>query len=454
MLHRSSQHRLNISGIKSHVFFKDIEWDTLHTLAQPPFIPVISSLEDLTFFSATPEEEEDEEYDEEDGEEDKDFLFIGYTFTENLVQPAEQPKELEKEYLELKEKVKEYEKQTGTEQLAQARLDELEKENKMYKRELEERMATERQARLGMDILKEENKQARLEIDALKEENKQVRLELDTLKEENKQVQLEINTLKEENRQTMTCKIELENKVFCLEANKQENLTEHKQYITTLTQEIQRANNALKMEKKEHKGSVEKCQKELEELKTENKRIDTSSIGKSKIISVMWQRDRENLYNVQQSLEDSESQLAWTRREMTRLKKEIKSYQMQTFEQQIINKPEKREIIEIPYNLMDSSKFNRRRRRVGLSSSVSSLHSKDFLFNRHSVNDTKKKVLQKQIEIEKEFIASTQRTLTARLRLSHSKTEFDQELQNSIDRSNSKISLLQYKLQQEKINFK
>jgi hypothetical protein len=38
--------------------------------------------------------------------------------------------------------------------------------------------------------------------------------------------------------------------------------------------------------------------------------------------------------------------------------------------------------------------------------------------------------------------------MAARLKLSRTKTEFDQELQKSIDRSNSKISLLQQKLQQ------
>lgn len=58
------------------------------------------------------------------------------------------------------------------------------------------------------------------------------------------------------------------------------------------------------------------------------------------------------------------------------------------------------------------------------------------------------KEIESQIKIEKEFIASTQRALTARARLSRVKTEFDQELHESIAKSNAKILNLQEKLKQ------
>lgn len=58
------------------------------------------------------------------------------------------------------------------------------------------------------------------------------------------------------------------------------------------------------------------------------------------------------------------------------------------------------------------------------------------------------KEIESQIKIEKEFIASTQRALTARARLSRVKTEFDQELHESIAKSNAKILSLQEKLKQ------
>jgi chromosome segregation ATPase len=55
--------------------------------------------------------------------------------------------------------------------------------------------------------------------------------------------------------------------------------------------------------------------------------------GRSLILSTMWQRDRESLKNVQQALEESENKLAFAKRQVIRLKKEVKCFQKYTFEQ-------------------------------------------------------------------------------------------------------------------------
>ncbi|KAG1313977.1 hypothetical protein G6F64_001830 [Rhizopus arrhizus] len=511
LLHKSNQHRLGHHGaseIKSHPFFKDIQWDTLHTSYTPPFIPVISSLDDLTFFSATPENDEDDEEDEEENLEDKDFPFIGYTFTENL-QPTEckyqESEELQSTIVSLKEQL-EKEKQSNKKNMDA--LKQLEREKRSWQLDLQTnsvKLKAEEEKRFK-ELLEREREQWQSNIYALKEENKQLVLRHEEqLKQERQNWKSRLQTQqtnisKEEKRHKEQLEKEQKNWLISLDAlneEKEQLIAKHKEELKEHIEQVEKCKaqiilleeqqfkiieqqqekyNKLESENKrlesEIKKTVERYKRQLEVLKIEQSQKATlqSDVGKqSKIMSIMWQKDRDNLRTVQQALEASESRLALTKREIARLKKEIKCYQTSSFEQQMKDDKlerrmtENQDAINLVYNLIDNSKggalSNRRRKRVDVSlsfsSSLSSLGSKELNKSRvHSIDDSNQliKNTQNQIRVEKEFIASTQRTMAARLKLSRTKTEFDQELQKSIDRSNSKISLLQQKLQQYELN--
>jgi myosin heavy subunit len=62
---------------------------------------------------------------------------------------------------------------------------------------------------------------------------------------------------------------------------------------------------------------------------------DTNLLGESRsILSTMWKRDREFLKQAQDALETSENQLAFAKRQVLQLKKEVKCLQKCSFEQQ------------------------------------------------------------------------------------------------------------------------
>ncbi|PHZ07262.1 uncharacterized protein RHIMIDRAFT_109972 [Rhizopus microsporus ATCC 52813] len=229
----------------------------------------------------------------------------------------------------------------------------------------------------------------------------------------------------------------------------------------------------LKAQEQEYQANVQQLhlelnslQQKLQEMQQENQNRscqDELSNNKSKILSVMWQRDRDHLHSVQQTLADTESNLAAAKREVARLKKEIKYYQMNILhkEKKLYFPMEVNDDVSMIPNLIDSIKapMTRRRKRINLSASLSNLSSlatrdisSDHKMNsiKSSINDKQVKEIESQIKIEKEFIASTQRALTARARLSRVKTEFDQELHESIAKSNAKILNLQEKLKQLK----
>ncbi|KAG0795433.1 hypothetical protein G6F21_002102 [Rhizopus arrhizus] len=501
------QIQMKILHPKPNIYI-DIQWDTLHTSYTPPFIPVISSLDDLTFFSATPENDEDDEEDEEENLEDKDFPFIGYTFTENL-QPTEckyqESEELQSTIVSLKEQL-EKEKQSNKKNMDA--LKQLEREKRSWQLDLQTnsvKLKAEEEKRFK-ELLEREREQWQSNIYALKEENKQLVLRHEEqLKQERQNWKSRLQTQqtnisKEEKRHKEQLEKEQKNWLISLDAlneEKEQLIAKHKEELKEHIEQVEKCKaqiilleeqqfkiieqqqekyNKLESENKrlesEIKKTVERYKRQLEVLKIEQSQKATlqSDVGKqSKIMSIMWQKDRDNLRTVQQALEASESRLALTKREIARLKKEIKCYQTSSFEQQMKDDKlerrmtENQDAINLVYNLIDNSKggalSNRRRKRVDVSlsfsSSLSSLGSKELNKSRvHSIDDSNQliKNTQNQIRVEKEFIASTQRTMAARLKLSRTKTEFDQELQKSIDRSNSKISLLQQKLQQYELN--
>lgn len=74
----------NAQDLKSHLFFKDIDWQTLHACGTPPFIPSIKSQDDITFFAAStnnPDEEEETDDENDDDYLDKHLPYIGYTYS-------------------------------------------------------------------------------------------------------------------------------------------------------------------------------------------------------------------------------------------------------------------------------------------------------------------------------------------------------------------------------------
>lgn len=439
MLHKSNQHRLGHHGaseIKSHPFFKDIQWDTLHTSYTPPFIPVISSLDDLTFFSATPENDEDDEEDEEENLEDKDFPFIGYTFTENL-QPTEckyqESEELQSTIVSLKEQL-EKEKQSNKKNMDA--LKQLEREKRSWQLDLQTnsvKLKAEEEKRFK-ELLEREREQWQSNIYALKEENKQLVLRHEEqLKQERQNWKSRLQTQqtnisKEEKRHKEQLEKEQKNWLISLDAlneEKEQLIAKHKEELKEHIEQVEKCKaqiilleeqqfkiieqqqekyNKLESENKrlesEIKKTVERYKRQLEVLKIEQSQKATlqSDVGKqSKIMSIMWQKDRDNLRTVQQALEASESRLALTKREIARLKKEIKCYQTSSFEQQMKDDKlerrmtENQDAINLVYNLIDNSKggalSNRRRKRVdvslSLSSSLSSLGSKELNKSRY-----------------------------------------------------------------------
>lgn len=52
----------------------------------------------------------------------------------------------------------------------------------------------------------------------------------------------------------------------------------------------------------------------------------------------------------------------------------------------------------------------------------------------------------KEIKKEQSFISSTNRTIAARLRLSRTRSEIDQELERSLQLSNKRLAMLESKL--------
>lgn len=228
--------------------------------------------------------------------------------------------------------------------------------------------------------------------------------------------------------------------------------------------------------------------------------------GRSLILSSMWQRDRDSLRNVQQALEESERKLAFAKKQVIRLKREVKCFQNYTFEQErnseapIKGDHYNENSFHIPHNVMDYSDKKSPTHRsiptgkttakktplpitpphnaVDYFSSVSSMGSiiteknldmlnnntpllkeakiRPVYVNRDSyskkdsapsaISDSDALIM-KEIRKEQNFINSTKRTIAARARLSRSRCEIDQELERSLELSNKKMIALQSKLE-------
>ncbi|KAG2233680.1 hypothetical protein INT48_009424, partial [Thamnidium elegans] len=386
LLSKSKHDRLkDPSHIKLHPFFKDLDWDTLHTTAVPPFIPSIKSLDDISFFASTnnqdeEEEEEEEEEDDDDEEEDedvdRDLPYIGYTYSCNalsnilalqenvgdnnnnrtyltqlrqkLIQPEEDKKIrqydkeistlkaqlIEKDYIIDTMKQKEQCMQTETENL-QSLLDQKDTNiNTQSQRiqHLESKLDT---------TIKQEITNYQQTITSLQRE---LEHKVPLLEKENKQLSTEISTLRQQLLHQSTEISSLEQQLLC---QSKDHLSQFKNQDTDYTMLINRAQseiNELKQELAKLQNStttrfIKRTNKSLPIIPTIT--TTTSSIsqeyspaqGRSLILSTMWQRDRNSLKTVQQALEASENKLAFTKRQVQRLKKEVKCFQKYTFEQ-------------------------------------------------------------------------------------------------------------------------
>ncbi|RCH98313.1 hypothetical protein CU098_000618, partial [Rhizopus stolonifer] len=199
-------------------------------------------------------------------------------------------------------------------------------------------------------------------------------------------------------------------------------------------------------------------------------RLNSPGEGRS-ILATMWKRDRDSLRTVQQALEDSEDQLAFAKRQVLRLKKEVRCFQKHSFEQIMKEQEDKNNDV---YQSMVKNKTDNRNSRSFFFEPSKSCHilpdsllpntdyddypSKSKLHKsmqlrpkesdvKHSDSlTTKTQDILDKIQQEKDFIHSTQKTLLARARLSRTRSDVDKELKTSLERSYSNLSLLESQL--------
>lgn len=437
MLHKSDKCRLGHNGaeeIKSHPFFKDVQWQSIHTLTTPPFVPPISALDDVTFFSVTNDDDDDDEKEDEEEEDslrDKDFPFIGYTYVDKL---------LEEPSREVQDEQKIEQQQNGDQSEGCTRqMNDLKQQVSILQDE-NEKLSTKCEASVcKMNALNEHIAHLEQELTAHQEESlkdtkrhleriKALEDELSAREKESQQMMTKYKQILEreyqQNSQAITQK--LDDHMQHLRTMESENLKlksendAQKARIAALEKELmaatthgeeahaqleERYDAKLKTQEQEYQANIQQLhlelnslQQKLQEAQQENQsrsRQDELSSNKSKILSAMWQRDRDHLHSVQQTLADTESSLAAAKREVARLKKEIKYYQMNSLrkEKKLYFPMEINGDVSVIPNLIDSIKapMTRRRKRIDLSASLSnlsSLASRDISSD-HKMNSTR-----------------------------------------------------------------
>ena len=443
---KSKDKRLGLNGvaeIKSHPFFSSINWDSIRTTATPPFIPTISSPDDVTFFSTTKSEdgatkwkENDSMYSDslEDELNDHEYPFIGYThihhgthqhedkdtkYQQEIDQLQErhlkERRKLEEEIQQLKSKLET--DQTSKEQVPQRlnrlvqqdnkppRLDErmiqLQKKEKQklqdqmirMKQDYEQQMKKAQQERASLQasfnrqLIEKEKLQAALELNHASSdfqetiEHQQSRLEQlereleekaalyeQTIQETTWSLEQKIQQTTEayehemdQSRQRIA-DLEKEAQLSVKEKHDQATETDETDLSTLkrleekLEYEVEKTNKLrerfkqkLKDQYQDFKLLIQQArdesyqlrqqlekQQEQEQMKTSSEKRKSlpkvpyhpQSPGEDKtIVNTMWKRDRESLKTVQQALEDSEGRLSYAKKQIMRLKKEVKYYQ-------------------------------------------------------------------------------------------------------------------------------
>lgn len=380
LLSKTKDKRLsNITDIKAHPFFKDIQWDTLRTSGTPPFIPPIVSPDDMTFFSATEdggEEESDDDYSFVDEQEDnynmfKEYPFIGYTYMqENQDTTAPVLKKSTSAHQEFIAKHRQKLNMDPTDNI-----NELKRAHRLeiskLKEELEELKSNE--------DLKRQILQLQDERQALHEKNQDLMQRVNQFEKEHENTIRENESYKQTIREkdNLLCKLEEKHHAICTEneelkqkvrhlndqisqsekivaLEKEEANKDHNSLIEDLQRQLHTSQEAERLAKQEacsKQNQIDKMEAQIESLsKAGNNTLKRStkslpaiptaasaeySPGEGRsILSAMWQRDKESLKHAQQALEASESQLAFAKKQVLKLKREIKCLQKFTFEQQ------------------------------------------------------------------------------------------------------------------------
>ncbi|KAK4514972.1 Eukaryotic translation initiation factor 3 subunit H (eIF3h) [Mucor velutinosus] len=207
--------------------------------------------------------------------------------------------------------------------------------------------------------------------------------------------------------------------------------------------------------------------------------LNSPGEGRS-ILSTMWQRERDSLRNAQQALENSESQLAYAKKQVIRLKREIKCYQKYTFQQQqqqnglsMVDQTDRNCDADVSMlkNHPDSGRLSNlhttRKQPLSKSNvtnklmasiysekpvdvSLSDLKNTTGYDSAFEISHKKNQALLDKIDQEKNFIKSTERTIAARARLVRHKSTIDEELEISLQRAQSTLASLESSLSTKK----
>lgn len=339
LLCKSKDKRLGFGGaaeIKSHPFFKNINWNLMRATAVPPFIPSIVAPDDVTFFSATSNEDGNYEEEEEDDDEDsfvvagnkdqednlgKEYPFIGYTYLSynDAASPTEpvktssnqefiaqlrhklgspEPKQWEDEKNKLKLA---HEKELN--QLKSEHVDQMSKyikQNNALQQEISDLKTKNTQSDQANQSLKEENnnlKSLPTEVEKLRTENSQAILSVQTLQTQldemkSKNIKLHSKAELQENRIK-----ELQNNCNKLQMTMQdlrienEQLTKFKHEIDTNAQ-LQKNDFTLISDKcAAYEKQVEKYQNRISELE-----INQRSSTEDQSLVQELQQEVENLH--------------------------------------------------------------------------------------------------------------------------------------------------------------
>ncbi|KAL7330598.1 hypothetical protein PS15p_205516 [Mucor circinelloides] len=251
---------------------------------------------------------------------------------------------------------------------------------------------------------------------------------------------------------------------------------EHESLVQQLRKECEQLKQELKRQKYTEAASDRTMKRSIKSLPTipvtsSTSTLDSPGEGRS-ILSTMWQRERDSLRHAQQTLEDSESQLAYAKKQVIRLKREIKCYQKYTFQQQqqhnslsLVDQKDRNcdADVSLLKNHSDSSRPKRFHTAqkpslaTNATGSISSVFSEDAPLtdsnnaiehgsSAFEVSQKKIQALLNKIEQEKSFIKSTERTIAARARLVRNKGAIDKELEISLQRAQSTLALLESSL--------
>ncbi|GAN01721.1 Ser/Thr protein kinase [Mucor ambiguus] len=384
LLCKSKDKRLtNVTEIKSHAFFKDVNWNALRTSAAPPFIPSIVSPDDVTFFSATSNENGDDDEDDQDSfavdededqqnSFDKEYPFIGYSYNNtasNVEKPTKtsssqdfiaqlrqkrgslEPKQWEEEKSKLKAELEQLKSQHISQMAKQT------EENKALQEKLAELENKDTQSQHLIQSLREENdrlKSSSSEINELVEENSQMKASVSVLQHQLSKIEAEsvrlTNTIASQNDatdkiqidysklQTTLEELRLENEQYSREIKDstqlRENIQRQQAKITVLENDL----SSIKAECDEYKKQISEYQSNWEETRqsdTDRQKLLQSLQQDIKSLECKLQDEKEHSQSIEQNYSqklseqanDYDNLIQQVKEECEQLKQELKRQQ-------------------------------------------------------------------------------------------------------------------------------